>query len=282
MMCGVSSVIQAQNPVGQLPDQFQSYQVSEKLSYTDKNLFEYINGGAEMYRSYGLIGMEGRKYAAENLPEVSIDVYEMTEAKNAFGIFTQSRDREEYDYGQGSQSMSDAIIFWKDRYFVVISTAKVVQQSDQAIKYFASAIDKAIPQKGKIPDIVGCLPEQNLAPAGVLYFHHYIWLNAYLFIADYNIININDQADAVLAKYGTPESRSYLLLAAYPNGETAKKGYEQLKQKFAPEAKANESVQIEDKKWVKVWMKGNKLGAIFNGNTKEVTEQLYQSAFNKM
>ncbi len=256
--------------------------MTERLDYTNENLFEYINGGAEMYLSYGLVGMKGGKYTADGLPDVSVEIYEMTEPKNAFGIYTQGRDKEEYTYGQGSQSQSDAVIFWKDRYFVIVNTIKATPQSQEAVKYLASLVDKAIPHDGKTPAIIQCLPEKGLAKAGYVYFHHYVWLNAYYFIADYNILNIDGQTDAVLAKYGPAQNRSYLLLIEYPNKDTAEKAYEQMKQKFAPEAKVDETIQLEDHTWFTVWKKGNRIGAIFNGSDRESTEQLYQDANHKM
>lgn len=274
--------ISAQHPADQLPEQFGTYRATERLAYTADNLFEYINGGAEMYLSYGLTGMEGRVYSAENLPDVTVEVYEMTEAKNAFGVFTQTRDKEEYTYGQGSQSQRDAVIFWKDRYYTVISASKITSESEEAIRFLASTIDKVISGKGKIPAIVGCLPEKDMAVAGYTYFHHYIWLNAQYFIADFNILNIDAQTDAVTAKYGSPEQRSYLLMVEYPDEALAQRAYEQMKKRFAPEVGADAVVRLEDNTWFALWIKGNRVGAVFNGTARESTEQLYQAAYQRM
>ena len=285
VMCclSLSTNLLAQSTVIELPKQFHSYKLNEKLSYTPDNLFEYINGGAELYLSYGFIGMSGYKYADNDFSEVSVEIYEMTEAKNTFGVFTQSRDKEEYDYGQGSQKFTDAILFWKDRYFVIINTAKSTTQSQEAIHYLASVIDKSIPEKGNLPKIVETLPGKNLVSAGFIYFHHYIWLNAYYFIADHNILNINEETDAVLARYETGlTSRSYLLLVEYPDSETAGLAYEQLKQKYAPEISSQSIVQFEDGSWFTMWIKNNKIGAIFNGDSQESTKQLYENTISKM
>ena len=274
--------ISAQHPADRLPEQFGSYRVTERLDYTAENLFDYMNGGAEMYLSYGLSGMQGRIYSAENLPDMTVEIYEMTGAKNAFGVFTQTRNREEYTFGQGSQSQRDAVIFWKNCYYTVVSTSKATPESEEAVRYLASTVDKAISGEGKIPPIVGCLPEKDLAVAGYTYFHHYIWLNALYFIADFNILNIDAQTDAVIAKYGTPEQRSYLLMVEYPDQDAAQKAYEQMKTRYAPEMGTNVVVLLDNNKWFALWIKSNKTGAIFNGATRESTEQLYQNANNKM
>ena len=260
-----------------------SYQAVDRLNYTGKELYDYINGGAELYLSYGLVGMTGCKYTGEGLPQITVEIYEMTGSKNAFGVYTQSRDKEELDYGQGSQSFSDFILFWKDRYFVVVNTQEVVPESQKAIQYLAKLIDESIPETGDIPAVVNLLPKEELASAGFLYFHHYIWLNAYFFIADHNIINIDEQADAVLAKYGEANARSYLLAVEYPDEEKAIEAYKQLRDKYAPECTPdNPFVQLEDKTWFTVWTKENKIGAIFNGASREKTEELYKSTINNM
>jgi hypothetical protein len=274
--------IQAQNPADKLPEQFQSYRLAERLDYTPDNLYEYINGAAEMYLSYGLAGMKGCRYTAANLPDVIVEIYEMTESRNAFGVYTQSRDKDEKNYGQGSLSYPEATLFWKDRYFVIINTSKALPESKTAIRFLAETVEKAIPEKGTIPNIVGILPTEGLAPGGTLYFHHYIWLNAYFFIADFNILNVNEQTNAILAKYGTPEQRLYLLLVEYPDEIIATTSYQQFMQRYAPEAVNGKSISIEDKTWFVGWQKGNRVGAVFNSPTKEDAENLFQTVISKM
>jgi len=267
----------------QLPEQFMSYHVTDRLNFTGKTLYDYIDGGAELYLSYGLVRMTGCKYNGDSLPQVTVEIYEMTDSKNAFGVYTQSRDKEELDYGQGSQSFPDFILFWKGRYFVIVNTQEVVPESQKAIRYLARLVDESISETGDKPAIVNLLPKEGLAPAGFLYFHHYIWLNAYFFIADHNIINLDDQTNAILAKYGDADARSYLLMVEYPNEDKATEAYKQLRENYAPESTpANPFVQLEDKTWFTVWTKGNKLGAIFNGVSQEKTEELYKSTINNM
>jgi hypothetical protein len=270
------------NPASILPEQYGSYKLSDKLNYTGEDLFDYINGGAEVYLSYGFIGMSGCKYQSESEQnQVTVEIYEMTHAKNAYGVFTQGWDKEEYEYGQGSLSFNDCIIFWKDRYFVVINTHKVTTESTDALRHLASLVDSSIPGKGEIPEIMGDLPKQDLVIAGYQYFHHYIWLNSYYFIADFNIINIGEQTDAVLAKYGPADDRRYLLLVEYTDPAAAKSAHGQLKEKFIPESETDGvAIQLEDKTWMTIWVKGNKLGAVFNGSTKEKTEEIYKNIIN--
>jgi hypothetical protein len=262
-----------------LPEKFDAYQISDRLDYKGEALYDYINGGAELYLSYGLAGMTGCKYNGDGLPQVTVEIYEMTSPANAFGVYTQSRDREEYEYGQGSQRSGDFLLFWKDRYYVIITTEKATPESSKALLYIASAAEKAITGKGRRPAIVDALPQKNLVPGGYLYFHHYVWLNAYLFIADYNLVNISDETDAVLAKYGDAEARCYLLMIDYPDTIAATTAWEQLKKEFAPEASPGErpELRLEDGTWFTTWTRGKRLCAIFDSQSPEQMNDLYHS-----
>jgi hypothetical protein len=265
-----------------LPESFDSYRKIENLNYTGRELFDYINGGAELYISYGLVGMTGCKYGGENLPQITVEIYEMTSPANAFGVYTQSRDSEEHAYGQGSQSFPDFIMFWKGRYFVAVNTQDITPESSKGIEFLAGLIDSAITETGQIPAIIDALPHQGLADAGFLYFHHYIWLNSYYFIADYNILNINEQTDAVLAKYGPADRRAYLLLVDYPDEAKADEAFHNMKQKYAPELAENHPfIKLEDKTWFSLWRSGKRLGAIFDGKSEAETETLYNEAIKQ-
>jgi hypothetical protein len=266
-----------------LPEKIGDYSVIDRMDYVGEALFDYINGGAELYLSYGLKGMTGCKYNGEELPQITVEVYEMSSSENAFGVYTQSRDKEEYDYGQGSQSFKDFILFWKDRYYVLITSQRATEESEKAMQFMASTIDKSIETKGAIPKIIHHLPEKDLVPAGFLYFHHYIWLNAYLFIADYNLLNISDTTDFVLAKYGNADERCYLLLGEYPDSSETGKAFQQLKEEFAPEKKdaARPVIKLEDGTWFSTWTEGNRLYAIFDGKSELQIENIYNSVLTK-
>jgi hypothetical protein len=278
--CTALTHAQSTIPMNYLPEHYQTYHLTDRLDFQGDDLYDYINGGAELYLSYGLTRMTGAKYNAENLPQITIEIYEMTSPQNAFGVYTQSRDRDEHVFGQGSQRFNDFILFWKDRFFVVVNTHRATPESAEAIRHFATLTDQAISGTTPPPDLVNALPAEGLTPGGFVYFHHYIWLNAYFFIADYNIVNITDSTDAILAKYGPPEARCYLLLVEYPAASDAAAAALRLREGFAPELRPDDPfVLLEDGTWFTLRQEGKRLVAVFNGNTRQQVEALYHSAF---
>ena len=132
----------------------------------------------------------------------------------------------------------------------------------------AKYIDKAIPDEGKLPGIVKTLPEKNLVPEGYCYFHHYIWLNAFYYISNSNILNIDTSTNAVLAKYETSKKRMYLLVVQYTNETKAKEAYDKFIGQYAPELKTRDAVKLEDKTWHTAKLQGSYFIAVFNAPNK--------------
>src|SRR5512139_200439 len=63
--------------------------IGEPVFYGE-NLFEYIDGGAEVYHQYQFVGLVHQKYRAGEV-ELTVDIYDMGGAVNAFGIYSVER-----------------------------------------------------------------------------------------------------------------------------------------------------------------------------------------------
>ncbi|MBN2348683.1 MAG: hypothetical protein JXJ22_07600 [Bacteroidales bacterium] len=230
-----------------LPEKIDGWSMSRNQLIVDHyDLYDYIDGGAELYISYNYNSVLTRIYEKPGYPEVSVEIFDMQEAKNAFGVFSHTRYEEDSLFGQGSQYMTGALFFWKNNYYVSIMTPEENTETKDMIFKIASLLDQSILSTGELPGIVGKLPEKNLEKESVLYFFHYIWLNSFYFIANENILFINDTADAVLAKYGTSGHRYYLLLVQYPDNILAGKAYSNFIKLYLPEGKNNRIVELED------------------------------------
>lgn len=266
---------QSQDLSGLLPDRIKKYTMSgDDTYYNPENLFDYINGGAELFISYNFDKVISRRYSQKGEPDIVVEIFDMQESRNAFGVFSHDRERIDNTYGQGSEVYQGAILFWQDRYYVSVFTEKENEVSGPAIKELAASIAKLIPGKGALPEILNYLPGEGLVKESVFYFHHYIWLNAFFYIASDNFLNINDDTDAVLAKYGKPESRYYLLVVAYKTAEDAHAAYKSFIENYAPELKDARSVKLEDKKWTAAGTKGEILVCVFNAPGQQEAENL--------
>ena len=91
-------------------------QVGAVRNFRADNLFEYMDGNAEGYLLYGFVQMRGVTCKSGD-GSILIDVFEMTDADSAYGIFTANLDpdRPIKKIGMGGQIMPRRALFCKDK-----------------------------------------------------------------------------------------------------------------------------------------------------------------------
>lgn len=72
------------------PDSIPFLQITETRSFSDESLYGYIDGGAELYLEYGFDTLVVTEVSSEG-KDLKIEIYRMTDAEAAFGIFSVSR-----------------------------------------------------------------------------------------------------------------------------------------------------------------------------------------------
>jgi len=252
-----------------LPENVEGWEPDKNDKYfNSENLYEHINGGAELYISYGFRKAISRTYLSDGKLEINVDIFDMADPKNAFGVFTHTRDSIDNTFGQGCKIYIDAVIFWKGRFYVSVMCFDESESSRQAILKMAAYISENIPQTGDLPAILSYLPEKELIEESILYFHHHAWQNAFYYLSDENIFNITDQTDAVLAKYGDKENRHYLLLIMYPNEEESKQALKHFRISYLENELAS-VIQTEDDRWLGAEQNGAFVIAVFHANSKK-------------
>jgi hypothetical protein len=233
-----------------LPKEVDGWKATRKDGiYGRDNLYDYINGGAELYLSYGFQKAVNRTYERSDQPNIMVDLFDMGTSKNAYGVFSHSMETVETTYGQGSQYSEGLLLFWKDRYYLSIMSYPETPESKKALLKLGSKIETAIKGEGPLPDILDLLPQDYLIPESIRYFRHYAWLNSHYFIADNNILQINDDTNGVLAKYRDGDKKFLLLLVEYKNSQDARKAHDNFVKHYLPELSPKKAVRIEDGTW---------------------------------
>lgn len=91
-------------------------------TYTADNLWERIDGEAELYRRFGLTGAEIARFDAPGDPDRSLElsVFRVGSSLEAFGLFASFRDpaRAEEALGNGGQVGDALAFFWQGAIFV--------------------------------------------------------------------------------------------------------------------------------------------------------------------
>ena len=284
MLCGGAFCMGKgnQDPASLLPDELEGWKAAEKdRVYSRDNLYEYIDGGAELYLSYGFETVISRTYAKPGQPPMVVDLFDMATSQNAYGVFSHSRETVEYTFGQGSQYAPGLLLFWKDRYYISIQAIPETDESKKAVFSLARKIESAIVKEGPLPEILSLLPERSLVGESIRYFRHHAWLNSHYFVSDKNILHINDTTDAVLAKYGEKRERSLLLLVKYRKEKDAECAKSDFIHYYLPELSNRRAVQIEDGTWTACRLTGNMLIIVFNAPGEDSALRLIESVLKK-
>lgn len=266
-----------------MPDTVEDWQTGRAdQTYDRENLYEYINGGAELYLSYGFQELINRTYTQSGQPDIIVDIFDMGSSRNAFGVFSHSREAIESDFGQGSEYYEGFLQFWRDRYLVSILASPETVESKRALSILAKGIDSSIGRDGPLPEILKILPEQSLVMESVRYFRHHVWMNLHYFVAEENILNINEKTDALLAKYGEVKERHILLLVMYQNEEEAKAAYSNFVKLYLPELIHKPTAQVEDGTWTSSRLSGRLLTIVFNAASETTALDLMEAVNDKV
>jgi hypothetical protein len=259
-----------------LPEKVNDWKASKDLQFTPESLYDYINGGAELYISYNFKNVLSRTYKNSNDEEIQVEIFDMQKPENAYGVFSQQREEETNKFGQGSQVVLGSIIFWKDNYFVSMMNHNETPQVKQGMLSIASAIDDNILQTGQKPEIIDYLSEQDLDASSIRFFKHYIWLNSYYYIADSNYFNIDEHVDAVLAKYNLGNPRPIALIIEYPGNKEAQVAWENLLQEIKALKKTEKYIMFEMQEGTLSGIKKhqNLVTGIFNASTEKFIHRL--------
>ena len=280
IVCGIVTMANASSQLSSLlPSEVNGWKaISNDSIYNSTTLYNYIDGGAELYLSYGFKEVINRTYRKQGQPDMVVDIFDMANSRNAFGVFTQSMERMDKSFGQGAQVSKGMVLFWKDRYYVSIVAHPESDESKKAIAALASLIDGSIANEGPLPAIIDLLPEQLLVRGSIRYFRHHAWINAHYFIADHNLLHIDDTTEAVLAKYGDGPRRSLLLLVEYPQAPKAQQAYSDFVKSYLKDMPAQGTVQIEDGSWTACRLSGKLFMAVFNAPQSEDATYLLEAA----
>jgi len=208
-----------------VPSAIMGWTIEEDRAFDAETIFEYIDGAGEVYRSYNMKSVFARRFRKEGSPGLVVDLFDMGTSEDAFGVFTHDLDGEEAGFGQGSTYKGGLLSFWKDRYFASVYAEEETPETKQALRGLAGKIDAAIEAVGGKPDLLSCLPAEGLDERSVRFFHNYSVLNYHFFLANENILGLDQGTDVVLGFYGSGAARSAICVVRYPEPGKAVEAY---------------------------------------------------------
>lgn len=134
-------------------------------TYYPENLFEYIDGAAEIYLSYGFKELIVAEYVKDNNSDtVAVEIYDMGDAKNSFGIYSAERypDNEFVPLGTQGYVEEGALNFLVGRYYIKLLCFDCEDHADKMLQDFSEEIVSRVADKGGFPALLKAFPKQGL------------------------------------------------------------------------------------------------------------------------
>jgi hypothetical protein len=248
--------------------------------YNPQTLFKYIDGGAELYISYNFKQILAMKYRDEKGNEITVDIFDMGDSFNAFGVFShgsEEPDKADSRVGQGSEYAAGLLTFWKDRYYVSLLAYPETEERKKTVLTLGRYIADLIPAEGPLPPVIKLLPKKGLDADSIIYFTHHHWLNSHYFISNENILHIGKETPSVLAAYmGEPEKKGekfFVLLVSYPDRAKTEAAYKSFMEQYLPDAEGGIK-RLEDGRWTGSRLEGTYILVILDAPSREVVDGL--------
>lgn len=260
-----------------VPAEFMGWTIEEDQVFDAETIFKYVDGAGEVYRSYNMKSLFARRFRAIGKPALVVDLFDMGTSADAFGLFTHDLDGEDATTGQGSTYKGGLLSFWKGPYFASVYTENETPETKQAVFGIARKIDGAIREKGEKPALVSMIPPEGLQTKDIRFFHNHSVLNYHFFVADENILQLDQTTEGVLASYGDKDSRSRLLVVRYSGVRKAEAALQGFIKAYMPDAGGAGIVRTEDGKWTAARRIDSSVIIVFQTPTRELAENLLRS-----
>jgi hypothetical protein len=188
--------------------------VGQPSTYKPDNLYEYIDGGADVYLLYDFQALLHQELKSGET-EVTADIYEMRTPEDAFGIYAAERSPA-YRFmtiGVEGYRSKGILNFAQDRYYVKLTGSGA--NADPAIDQLANTISQRIGGVRLLPALLRKLPQSGLIARSQQYIRKDPLGHAFL-------------APAYVASYGSTKEHSKLLISVAKDAAGAKLRIDQL------------------------------------------------------
>ncbi len=152
-----------------------NWKIHERIRhFTPENLYEIINGAAELYLSYDVVQLSYVSFfkAGDSSSFIDLSIYDVGSRTNAFGVFSVERfpDGLKLNLGNISYRRSNSIFIWKGRYYVIITGSKPSEMMNAVGLKIAEKVAAFLEDEGKPVWGLTGFPGKKLLPDTIKFF----------------------------------------------------------------------------------------------------------------
>ncbi len=164
---------------------------ADDVVYGKMNLWEYINGAADMYLAYDFMDLNIAEYTNEQEHSVKVEIYRHSSFENAFGIYTAERmvNYNFIDIGIQGYTESDILNFLTGEFYVKLASSGKPGIEQSALFEIAKKVESSLGTENRWPGVINLFPAEGKLANSEKYiardFLGYSFFHS-AFTADYN------------------------------------------------------------------------------------------------
>lgn len=261
-----------------LPKTIDSWIKPDKAEIIDsENIFNYMNGGGELYLAYGFDHLEVYEYKSDQQDSILVEIYYMKTSNDAFGLLSLDWGGEPALVHSAASSSTGSTVspsiralygkgllrIWADTIYARVMAYRETTESKEAVLSLGKVIgsDQKMPDE---PELLKVFPETikpdwKLKKDRIAYFRSHLVLNSQYYLSHQNILLLDHSAEAVIAPYvnlsNTGAKKSVqVLFVRYADDQRARKALSQFHSTYLNDQnkKNDPNVGIESKRFFKI------------------------------
>jgi len=199
--------------------------------FTGLRLYEYIDGGADLYQEYGFDEVAVQEYLTPDGITVFLNLYRMSDPDAAFGVFSATRrpGYEAASIGTMGARADYQQIFCHGRYYVEAQALDADSLTARAVDDLCRAVDSNLESEpDQLPEALELLNDRDLLPGSRVLVRGPLGLNTRKYLSDENLFSLSDSIPGVLASYrmfaDSPQPQT-IMIVNYPDSAYAERVY---------------------------------------------------------
>ena len=204
-------------------------------TFTGQDLFNQIDGGAELFLEFGFAKLRLQSYARDKA-ELTLNGYEMESAASALGVYLMKMGRETPFPGIDARNSCEEIqlTILKGRYFVQVDNlGEVPAATAEAVALANAFLTGVAKEPGPTP--LDSLPAEGRVPGTERLIRGPYGLQPYFTFGEGDILSQGGRIFGALAAYRMPDGSAFTrLIVTYPDPEASAAALAHLKANLDP------------------------------------------------
>jgi hypothetical protein len=193
--------------------------------YSGPELYELIDGGAEILFEHGFERVTVQKYAL-GPDEIVVDLYAMRDAAAALGIYLGRCGDETPAPGLDLRHTAGRheLLAVQGRFYVVVENLSGRAERAADLVAFARALAPRLPEAEPVP-VLDLLPTNGRVPGSERLIRGPLALESFIQLGEGDILQLGGRVTAAAAGYQGPAGRFTLVVVPYADSATARRAF---------------------------------------------------------